>query len=472
MRSVALSLTSVAVLVGCSCSTVEVTPEGGGGTGGSGGSGGAEYEPFPDTCTTPVIQGVCDGEVAKCGNGSLDTCEICWTVDGSPEQCADVTEACDTEASLSCEDLGFAGGGRTLCGPACTHDVRDCDSCLGSDHQLGCARPRVDGFDVLDVQLASTGDTLAAAWMSFDGALHFARFTPDLELLDQREGCATVGVGPLALAPTPGGWMLAVGGFGDSPETQLFRLDAAGNEIGAPRLLPDAAYPVLVPRPGATPFLVYTSTPFAASQGDLIAELLDEEGAAVWQSFVTDGVFGELTAAATTDPGLLVAARRTDGVTSTTVFVSLDEAGAPSPPREVSDAVEVALAPASPGRVVAVWRRGEAVELQWLDGAGEDVGPRVLLAPKDPVTATQERSVIVSEGRAIVLLAEDMRRKLSLFHIESDGSSAAQPYALAYEPGEVAWLAGAPIGADAVFAWTTYSADPGASRFVLGSVRR
>jgi hypothetical protein len=474
MRTVAFLLPALVLAIGCS--EVEIDPPdgggGSGGTGGEGGSGGA-YQPFPESCTPSDLTGVCDQEAKLCGNGAVDTCEVCFSTNGEPPQCEDATEACDTEAAKSCEELGYAGGGRTLCTSACTHDVRDCDSCLGSANQLGCARPRVDGFDVLDLQLATDGDIVAAAWISFDKTLHFARFSTALQLIDQRAGCATVeGGGMMSLAPTPGGWVLAVGGVGDNPQTRIYSLDAAGNELGAPRIVGDAAFPVLVPRPAATPYLVYTSTTFAGGTGEVIAELLDAEGGAAWQAALPGDAFPELTVAGFADPGLLVAARTTDGTTSTTLLVPVDEAGGVGATREIPDAVEIAVANAGTDRLAAVWRKGESQELQWLDGNGEDIGSPVMLAPKEATTATQERTIVVSGGRAIVMLAEDTRKKLSMFHVEPDGSFGVEPYTLAIEPGEVAWLAGTEGAGDPVFAWTTFAADPGTSRFVLGSVRR
>lgn len=476
MRTGAFLFSALSLVVGCS--EVEVDPQGGGGQGGSGGSGGqgaggSDYLPFPQSCTPTELRGACDGEsFQKCGNGTLDSCEICWTVDDGPEQCDTITEACDLTPTATCQALGYQSG-ETICSPACGHDIRDCDSCLGSPSQLACARPRLDGFDVMDIEIATNGDEIAAAWFSFGKVLHFARFTKDLQLIADKPGCGTIdGGGPISLAPAPGGWVVAVGGVGESPQMQIIRLDAEGNEMGAPRLVANATFPSLVGRPGATPYLVYSSTAHAASPGDVVAELLDETGAATWQAVLPNDAFGEITAAGFADPGLLVALREAE-TASTTLLVAIDETGAVSPARDVGLTNEIVLAAAAPGRVAAVWRRGESQELQWLDGSGEDVGAPVTLAPRDGVVVSQQRAVTVSNGRAVVMLAEDMQKTLTMFHVEQDGSYSVEPYALATEPQGIAWLAGTQLGGDPVFAWTTYSAgDPAGDRFVLGSVKR
>lgn len=475
MRTGAFLFSALSLIVGCS--EVEVDPQGGGGSGaggagGGGGSGGSGYEPFPEACTPPALVGICDGEAGpKCGNGALDTCEICWSVDGSPEQCADRTEECDTTASQTCQALGYQGG-ETICNAGCAHDVRDCDSCLGSPNQLACARPRVDGFNALGLQLATNGDEIAGVWQAGDGALHFARFTKDLELIAEKPGCSALeSGGPISFAPTPGGWMVAVGAGLDG-QMQLIRLDAEGNQVGTPRLVQDATFPTLVARPGTTPYLVYARGPLVASASDVVAELLDQEGEPAWQVELPSAAFAELTVAGFASPGLLVSARETDGATSRTVLVPIDEQGTLGAPRDLGDVFEIEMVNAGPGLLAASWRRGESQELQWLDGDGADVGAPVTLAPRDTATAFQERALVVSEGRALVLLAEDTRKTLTAFHVEQDGTYAVTPYTFATEPLGTSLVAGTQVGADAVFAWTTYSSTPAGDRFVLGKAKR
>ncbi|KYG09609.1 hypothetical protein BE21_16975 [Sorangium cellulosum] len=457
----------VATLGACGSVEVDRDPGGAGASGGAGGS-----EPFPETCSPPERSAVCDTDVKRCGNGVQDTCEVCWSVDGSPVQCSDVTEACDGAVSETCGSLGYAGGGRLACSDVCSIDVRDCDSCLGAPSQVACARPRVDGYNVGGVALASDGEGLAAAWLSFDDQLHFARFSMDLALESQWSCVDIPSPGStVALAPSPGGFILALGGAGDGPVLRLYRLDPAGNEI-ATRTIADAMYPVLAARPGAAPLLVYTSGEHAAAQGALVAELLDEEANAAWQATVADAVYGDLTAAAFADPGFLVAARAiaADG-SSTTELVPIDASGAVGPARELPGIDDVALAPAGADRAAGVWSDGERFEVGWFDGQAAAVGAPVTIAARDAAKATQEHAIAVSNGRAVVALVEEGDRQLSLFHVDADGSVAVPRYGFAREPLGLSRLAAAPAGEGAALVWTTY-AEPGSSRFVLGRAQR
>lgn len=431
----------------------------------------APYEPFPASCSEVPTAGVCDGESKVCGNGARDTCEICYSSDGGPITCEDVTEACDGAATESCVSLGY-GAGEVRCSPLCTHDVRDCDACLGAPSQVACTRPRVDAFDVGDVALAASDDVLAAAWMSFDDVLHFARFSPELALLGERPGCTLEERSlPVALAPTPGGWVLAVGQGGDAPALRLYRLDPEGNPLAAARVVANATFPQLVARPGAPPWLVYLQTDFAAGLGVVVAEGLDEAGEATFSVPLVDEVFGEYTRAAYAEPGFVVTARRTDGVDPTTVLVGVSEDGVAGAPRDVGDALEVELAPAGPDRVAALYRTETQHELLWLDGQGADRSGPFAIAPRDPTGAVQAHRVVVQDGRAIVAVAEETYTKLRLVHVGEDGATLVPGYLFAAEPDHFAWLRSTSFQGEAALLWTTYSADPATNRFVLGRVR-
>lgn len=431
----------------------------------------APYEPFPASCSEVPTAGACDGAEDLCGNGARDTCEICYSNDGGPVICEDVTEACDGDATETCLSLGYVGG-QVRCGPICTHDVRDCDACFGAPNQVACTRPRVDAFDVGDVSLAASGDVLAAAWMSFDDTLHFARFSPELELLGERVGCTVEERSlPVALAATPGGWVLAVGQGGDAPELRVHRLDPEGNPLASPRVIPNATYPQLVARPGAPPWLVYLQTDFAAGLGVVVAEGLDEAGEATFSLPVVDEVFGEYTRAAYAEPGLLVTARRTDGVDPTTVLVGVGEDGTAGPLRDVGDALEVELAPAGPDRVVALYRTETQHELLWLDGDGADRAGPFFVAPRDPTGAVQASRVVVTGGQAIVAVAEETYTKLRVVHLGEDGATLVPAYTFAAEPEHFAWLRATSFQGDAALLWTTYTGDPASNRFVLARVR-
>lgn len=431
----------------------------------------APYEPFPASCSEVPTSGVCDGESKVCGNGARDTCEICYSSDGGPIICEDVTETCDGAASETCESLGYVGG-QVRCGPICTHDVRDCDACLGAPNQVACTRPRVDAFDVGDVTLAASGDVLAAAWMSFDDILHFARFSPELELIGERAGCAVEERSlPVGLAATPGGWVLAVGQGGDAPEVRVSRLDPEGNPLAPPRVIANATYPQLVERPGAPPWLVYLQTDFAAGLGVVVAEVLDEAGEATFSQPLVDEVFGEYTRAAYAEPGLVVTARRTDGVDPTTVLVGVSEDGVAGSVRDVGDALELELAPAGPDRVAALYRTETQHELLWVGGDGADRSGPFVVAPRDPTGAVQAHRVVVIGGQAIVAIAEETYTKLRVVHLGEDGSTVVPGYTFAAEPEHFAWLRATAFQGDAALLWTTYTADPASNRFVLARVR-
>ncbi|WP_437525453.1 hypothetical protein WME79_38490 [Sorangium sp. So ce726] len=470
----------------CGRVKVDRDPDGAGassGTGAPGGTGGSDdtgapggtgsSEPFPEICSPPARFAICDTDVKRCGNGVLDTCEVCRSLDASPVQCSDVTEGCDgTVSSETCGSLGYAGGGRLACTDVCSIDVRDCDSCLGAPNQLACARPRVDGYNVGDIALASDGEGLAAAWRSFNRQVHFARFSMDLDL-ESQWGCVSVPspASTVALAPSPGGFIMALGGAGDSPVLRLYRLDPNGNEI-ATRTIANAMYPVLAARPGAAPLLVYTSGEHAAAQGKLVAELLDEGGNVAWQATVADAAYGDVTAAAFADPGFLVSARVITGDSaSATELVPIDASGAVGPARELAGIDDVALAPAGADRAAGVWLNGERFEVGWFDGQAAPAGTPVTIATRDATKAAQEHAIVVSNGRAVVALAEENDTQLSLFHVDAGGSIAVPRYAFAREPVGLAWLAAAPAGEGAALVWTTY-AEPESSRFVLGRARR
>ena len=449
--------------VGMGCSDVQVEPTGGGGQGGS-------YEPFPESCEPTAVAPACDQEAPNCGNGKIDACEVCWSMDGQPLQCADVSEECDGQAAQTCEQLGYRGG-RTLCSPECNHDVRDCDSCASAPN-VTCVRPRVDSYRALDLELAASGDRVAAAWYGAAQEIHVAVFDQDLELVGEGLGCDGLRGVAVELAPTPTGWLLATKQFAPDPQVSLYRLDRDGKNLGLARTLPSADLLQLVSRPSGGPLLVYASGQINGGTQDVFAVQLDESGGAVWSTPVATGAFAELTAAAFADPGWLVSVRQIEGMTSTMRVVPIDAQGVRGTSGAKGDIVEVALAPAGTGQVVAMWRSNDrqAFELQWLDGAGVDIGGLVTLAPKDETTAQQDHAVQFTNGRAIVVLAQDMRKELTVFHVEPSGAMTLVPHTLAYEPAEAANLASTIMGADPLFAWTSFAPDVAKSRFVLGRV--
>lgn len=441
------------------------------------GSGG-DFEAFPAPCADPQMTGVC-GE-AKCGNGVRDTCESCISSNGGPVTCTDVTEGCDGEdlGGESCQSLGYPGGGKIRCAPGwCTLEVRDCDSCVGAPNQVACARPRVTAVHVGSLALASDGDVVAAAWTTHEDILGFARFSPDLKLLDHRSCSPPAERGSVALAPVPGGWVLAVGGVSiDSAELSLYRLDSAGNELAPPRKIMNAVRPALAARPGAPPLLVYGTT-FAATGADVIAELLDEQGQAVWTTTIYGPANPDAISAAYADPGFVVAVA-TFGM-PTSLLVPVDATGMLGMPQQIADAYKVDLAPAGAGRIAANWKSTGGYMNGWVDGSGMLAGAPTKATELDPIKLDKVKAIVVAGGRAVTAFAETSPApgataedvQIGLAHVADTGAVAVPEYILARERGEVSAVAAAEVAGEAVLVWTMYTPNPAASRFVLARVR-
>ena len=131
-RRIALSHLGLAsFLVACGADDASVETDGGSdtttgttttttatGTATDGTGGTTMGEPFPPTCAEVSLVGPCDGDGQMCGNGTRDTCEICWSSDDGPVMCEDVTEACDgDDLQASCASLGYVSGS-VQCSPA------------------------------------------------------------------------------------------------------------------------------------------------------------------------------------------------------------------------------------------------------------------------------------------------------------------------------------------------------------------
>lgn len=428
--------------------------------GGSSGGGGGEA-PFPDLCVPSTIEPVCDFEGPNCGNGVVDSCEICFGSDGGPVTCSETSEECDGSTNQTCVDLGYVGGSLG-CTEQCTFDVRGCQWCLEPEHQVGCAVPRVDASRVGSLALAPSGDMLAAAWMSFDGILHVARFASDLELLGQLpcgEEREALGV---ALAPSGQGWLLALGGVGADPELTIFQVDPAG-QLSELRTISGASSPVLAEVPGEPPLLAYARTDQAGSvSATLVATRLDESGESEWEVELGADVTNESISAAFAGAGFLVAGYSVDAGQLLFPVAADGQLGSEV---ELPDVGGVKLARGGDDRVAATWQDSEGYSFAWLDGVGQLVGDPLLLQPPDSVRLNLDRAVTVSNGDAIVAFAADAGQEIRVFHVDADGSLSVPGYALARGPSSTAWLTATTDSENnAVFAWA-------GSSLVLGQVR-
>lgn len=76
-----LGLGLIVVLLACSSSMVIEISSGTGGVGGAH----EEFAPFLESCSPSNAVALCDDalEMAACGNGLIDSCEICFSSDGS-----------------------------------------------------------------------------------------------------------------------------------------------------------------------------------------------------------------------------------------------------------------------------------------------------------------------------------------------------------------------------------------------------
>jgi hypothetical protein len=436
-------------------------------------TGGPDDGLWPAACTPVVIGSVCQGDGGVCGDGVLQSCEVCGgtkdeggDTDTSPPQCEITSEPCDAENldGQTCSSLGFAGGDLT-CDEWCGFDIRDCGSCLASPQVIECRQPRVDVVSVHDLELATDGETIAAAWIG-DRLLSFARFDDQFEPLGTTP-CIELDDGHrLALARVPDGWWVAVGGTGENPAVVLHRFADDGMLAQTLRTIADATNPIFVQRPDGWPLLIYEHTDFAAAfSTEVVAEQLEDDGAAAWQTSLGTAFWQDQTSAAASGDGTLVAVRSTEG-TEDTLVIPLAADGTIGAGQIVDGAYGLELATTADG-VAGVWRGPDGWVWGRFDGAGSLVTAEVTVGPHDPTTATQESVVVGTGGRSIAAVTQSQRTELEAVHIADDGSTAVDAYTVAIEPTELNEIEGIAFGEDVVLGWISYSQHPSRARFVL-----
>jgi hypothetical protein len=451
------------------CGPSSATEGGGTETTGESESGNDGYEPFPAPCSDPGGSAPCAFEdPAACGNGVLDSCEVCGSSDDGPVMCMDVTEACDglELGGASCESLGYVSGA-LRCSQLCQIDLRDCESCVAPSDRATCTRPRVDALRIGSLALASDGEGVGAAWIGDDQALHFARFDANLQLLGARDCEQDLGFS-VSLAASSGGWVIAAATGGDNPETTLILLDAEGMEQSRTSVA-NAAFPKLLTRPGGEPALVYASTDFAgAPETPIHLRSLDAAGESEWDVEAFAAALPEASAAAYLDPGVLVGGR---GPGAPVQLVPVDASGVVGAPVELDVAgTELELASAEPGVAVAYWSGSMGHRYARIDEGGGVIGEIVELGPPDPSVATQARTLSVAGGRSVLGIVEDLRTSLAMTHLDAGGGVAVPAYDLALETQEIGSLASVSLADEVVLAYSTYGAGPETSRLVFARV--
>jgi hypothetical protein len=222
--------------------------------------------PAPDHPPTPI----CGAPL--CGNGVIDSCQICGPgiyasgADSGAMNGPDCTysgnnpvtayETCDGAdlGTATCASLGF-GGGTLACSDRCTFQTNGCTTCLVDPGIVACGNAEVEADAPHALAMAATDTEVVIAWVpgpglkeavdTDAGSVRLARFDSGLSLVAQ-SGC----IGPahaqqVAIARTRSGYILAIGGDGG---VTVQAMDSTLQPSGAPRVLPNAGGPMLTAR--------------------------------------------------------------------------------------------------------------------------------------------------------------------------------------------------------------------------------
>jgi hypothetical protein len=151
------------------------------------------------------------------------------------------------------------------------------------------------------------GSFTATADGGLSSRLHFAAIGSDLMPIGPAR-CYAAAAGGAAVAPLPGGWLLAASTFDSSGQplaTVVMPVDREGRRAGASTTIPDVRMIKLVGQPGGGPLLL--------SLGQAV--LLDVSGGVVWSRPVFGPDFAwDRAAAVFTGTGFLVAAATDNGL--------------------------------------------------------------------------------------------------------------------------------------------------------------
>jgi hypothetical protein len=180
-----------------------------------------------------------------CGNAVIDMCSTCGGGPPPFDACTTQSEECDGAnlGGQSCRSKGYAGGA-LACDGACHFDTSACETCAPSAPAgPGCAlAPQAWG-----VGLGASNDTIGFAWVTHGGGCDGVRFDRyDQSLAPRGESClGSCDARMAAVAPTPGGWLLAIDA---THGLDLVPLDAQGQPRGSVRTLADATSPLFAAR--------------------------------------------------------------------------------------------------------------------------------------------------------------------------------------------------------------------------------
>ena len=172
----------------------------------------------------PKNNNYCD--LSLCGNGRRDSCvgpPGCVQAPmgasgsfggssgmGAPPPCLSVPEPCDGTdlGGLTCESLGFAGGGTLTCSADCTLDVIQCALDAPVGPHIAATETLAGARSPSNIQLAANDTAVVVSWNDRVGTM--------FRILDPNLNPVWAPTAPLpetgmiyAIAPSPSGWVVA-----------------------------------------------------------------------------------------------------------------------------------------------------------------------------------------------------------------------------------------------------------------------
>ena len=329
---------------------------------------------------------------------------------------------------------------------------------------LSCINAPIDAFGVWTLALDATDQEIGLAWTSLDSqgkvGLHFARFAPDLSLIEQRLLLDLACPGQLALAARPGGWSVAVdSGSG----MHLLALDATG------QITTDVAFadkigvqPMLAKREGGDPLLLWippvTRGGPSAIKTALVASggtMLGPESSITFPGEIKPGLPSGWGSVVAVGAGWMVALRAGSNATDTIYIASLSAAGAQVGPLHTPVGVNSeypSLAVAGAEARMSFSRFGDTDRGMYLvplttDGAST--------SPAQKVGAWQMGfygfAPIAIKGSDTLILHTPERESLDLVHLY-DGDAAA-PIARTIATDSILTKMLTRRGSDVILAW-------------------
>jgi hypothetical protein len=368
----------------------------------------------------------------------------------------------------TCLGLGYSGGTLT-CTSACGLDTSACTRCSPLDTSLlWCGNAPVDAVAPWMMALAATETEVGLAWVSLDASdyvrLHFARFAPDLSLLDQKILSGPVCPHALALAARPGGWSLAV----ESGEgLHLLALDASGVQTAALQVFAEAHFSasILAARPAAEPLLVWIP-PSSSDGSQFRAALVNPGGASLAPATNIAAPFPlvdrQFSVAATAD-GWLLALRASESSATDTIYIApLAANGALAGPFQApfGTYVEHPRLTAFGNEVRMTFGKFEngsgGVSFSRLTPAGKALGSRAVIGPgatyygeAPPVPVGADTFVLLPTATGNGGEAE----RLDVVRVNETGAQVYAPRTIVGDPQRIHSHTIARRGSDVIVAW-------------------